>query len=76
MIRRFTWVIALLVLLDAMATLPVAAQTPVASSLPEPEDLTGIQRAIVRTWGLDFAAIAEATPGYQTDILSDDLTIQ
>jgi len=75
MFRRFTRVIALLSFLIATTTLPATAQTPVASSLPEPGELTGIQQAVVRTWGIDFVAIATATPDYQPDILSNDLTI-
>lgn len=75
MIRpRLLLVVALLSLLS-FVTVPLAAQTQQASSLPEPATLDGIQQAVVRTWGIDFEAILAATPDYQPDILSDNLTV-
>jgi hypothetical protein len=51
------------------------AQTPEPSTFPDMTELSGLEQAVVRTWGLDFAAIVAATPDYQPRILRDDLTL-
>jgi hypothetical protein len=65
----------LLAVVLAVPALAGSAQTPEPSALPDPSEMEGIERAVVRTWSVDFDPAAAATPGYAASRFGEGLSI-
>src|SRR5688572_20074786 len=71
--RRISGLALIFALIAMLGSNAALAQTPV-SATPNIAELEGIESAISRAWGVDFAAIATATPGADPAEIEQGLT--